>query len=171
MLAAAMASKKDGDVEAVGKLAKQTSPEQLAEIDALLADYRARRPAEKRAAADAARARLAQAKFWENWKGEGQIGASQSSGNTDSTGLSLGIALNRKGIDWNHRMMAQADYQRTNGTTTDQKFIAEYEPQARLGDRAFAFGFGRWERDKMQGFGARWSASGDRKSTRLNSSH
>src|SRR3546814_1042324 len=43
MLAAAMASKKDGDVEAVGKLAKQTSPEQLAEIDALLADYRPRR--------------------------------------------------------------------------------------------------------------------------------
>src|SRR3546814_8885413 len=57
-----MASKKDGDVEAVGKLAKQTSPEQLAEIDALLADYRARRAADKRAAADAARARLAQAK-------------------------------------------------------------------------------------------------------------
>src|SRR3546814_9028336 len=120
MLAAAMASKKDGDVEAVGKLAKQTSPEQLAEIDALLADYRARRAAEKRAAADAARARLAQAKFWENWKGEGQIGASQSSGNTDSTGLSLGIALNRKGIDWNHRMMAQADYQRTNGTRSEE---------------------------------------------------
>src|SRR3546814_17670347 len=57
-------------------------------------------------------------------------------------------------------MMAQADYQRTNGTTTVQKFIAGYEPQARLGDRAFAFGLGRWERDKMQGFGARWSASG-----------
>lgn len=160
MLAAAMASKKDGDVEAVGKLAKETSPEQVAEIDALLTDYRARRAAEKKAAAEAARAKLAAAKFWENWKGEGQIGASQSSGNTDSVGLSLGIALNRKGIDWNHRIMAQADYQRTNGATTVEKFIAEYEPQARLGDRAFAFGLGRWERDRMQGFDVRWSASG-----------
>ncbi len=160
MLAAAMASKKDGDVEAVGKLAKETSPEQVAEIDALLIDYRARRAAEKKAAAEAARARLAAAKFWENWKGEGQIGASQSSGNTDSVGLSLGIALNRKGVDWTHRITAQADYQRTNGATTVEKFIAEYEPQARLGDRAFAFGLGRWERDRMQGFDVRWSASG-----------
>src|SRR3546814_6628473 len=74
------------------------------------------------------------------------------------------IALNRKGIDWNHRMMAQADYQRTNGTTTVQKFIAEYEQKARLGDRAFAFGLGRWERDKLQGFGARWSRSEEHKS-------
>src|SRR3546814_2746321 len=29
-----------------------------------------------------------------------------------------------------------------------------------VGDRGVAFGFGGWERDKMQGFGARWSASG-----------
>src|SRR3546814_18616936 len=56
--------------------------------------------------------------------------------------------------------MAQADYQRTNGATTVEKFIAEYEPQARLNDRTFAFGLGRWERDRMQGFDVRWSASG-----------
>src|SRR3546814_11850464 len=111
MLAAAMASKKDVDVEAVGKLAKETSPEQVAEIDALLTDYRARRAAEKKAAAEAARAKPAAAKFWENWKGEGQSGASQSSGNTDSVGLRLGIPLNRKGSDWNPRTSAHADTQ------------------------------------------------------------
>ena len=160
MLAAAMASKKDGDVEAVGALAKKTSPDRVADIDALLTDYRAKRAAEKRAAADAARAKLAASKFWENWKGEGQIGASHSSGNTDSVGLSLGIALNRKGIDWSHRLRAQGDYQRTNGRTTVEKFLAEYEPQARIGDRAFAFGLGRWERDRMAGYDARWNVSG-----------
>src|SRR3546814_5382733 len=71
MLAAAMASKKDGDVEAVGKLAKQTSPAQLAELDAPLADYRARRPAGTRDSAEAARARVAQAQFWGNESGDG----------------------------------------------------------------------------------------------------
>src|SRR3546814_16366413 len=109
MLSAAMASKKEGDVEAVGKLAKETSPEQVAEIDALLTDYRARRAAEKKAAAEAARAKLAAAKFWENWKGEGQIGATQSRGTTDSAGLTLGIALNSKGLAWSHRIIGPTD--------------------------------------------------------------
>src|SRR3546814_18412859 len=81
------------------RCAKETRPQRVAEIDAVLTDYRAGRAAEKKAAAEAARAKLAAAEFWENWKGECQIGASQSSGNTDSVGLRLGIALNRKGID------------------------------------------------------------------------
>ncbi|MGV7119418.1 DUF481 domain-containing protein [Sphingopyxis sp. 550A] len=159
MLAAAMATRKDGDVEAVGALAKKTNPERIADIDAMLVDYRARRTAEKKAAADAARAKLAAAKFWQNWKGEGQIGASQSSGNTSSTGLSLGLALNRKGIDWDQRFRAQADYQRTNGSTSMERYLVEYEPQIKVSDRAFAYGLGRWERDRILGFGNRWNAS------------
>jgi putative salt-induced outer membrane protein len=159
MLAAAMASQKDGDVEAVGALAKKTSPEQVAEIDTLLADYRAKRAAEKQAAADAARARLAAAKFWQHWKGEGQIGASHSSGNSKSAGLSLGVGLTRKGIDWDQRFRAQADYQRTNGTTSIERYLVEYEPQIRMGDRAFAYGLGRWEQDRILGFDTRWNAS------------
>ena len=159
MLAAAMATRKDGDVEAVGALAKKTNPERIADIDAMLVDYRAKRTAEKKAAADAARAKLAAAKFWQNWKGEGQIGASQSSGNTSSTGLSLGLALNRKGIDWDQRFRAQADYQRTNGSTSMERYLVEYEPQVRVGERAFVYGLGRWERDRILGFGNRWNAS------------
>jgi putative salt-induced outer membrane protein len=159
MLAAAMASKKDGDVEAVGKLAKTTLPDQAAAIDALLAEYRAERAKEKAAAAAAARAKLAQAKFWQNWKGEGQIGASYATGNTKSSGLSLGVALARKGIDWNQRFRAQADYQRTNGRTSVERYLVEYEPQIQVSERAFAYGLGRWERDRVLGFGARWNAS------------
>lgn len=159
MLAAAMASKKDGDVEAVGALAKKTNPERIADIDAMLIDYRAKRTAERKAEADAARAKLAAAKFWQNWKGEGQIGASQSSGNTKSAGLSVGLALNRKGIDWDQRFRAQADYQRTNGSTSIERYLVEYEPQIKISDRAFAYGLGRWERDRVLGFGNRWNAS------------
>ena len=160
MLDAAIASGKDSDVEAVGKLAKTASPEEVAEIDILLANYRAERKRLKDEAAAAERARLAQAKFWQNWKGEGQIGASHSGGNNKSTGINLGIALARKGIDWSQRMRAQADYQRTNGRTTLERYLVEYEPQVRVSDRAFAFGLGRWERDRMLGYTARWNASG-----------
>lgn len=160
MLAAAMAGGKDADVEAVALLAKAAKPDDAADIDVRLAAYRAERLRLKDEAAAAERARLASAKFWQNWKGEGQIGASQSSGNTKSAGLSAGIAVARQGIDWTHKFRAQADYQRTNGRTSVERYVAEIEPQYRVNDRAFAFGLGRWEHDRILGYDTRWNLSG-----------
>ncbi len=160
MLAAAMASAKDADVEAVGKLAKETNPENAQEIEERLLAYRAERKRLRDEAAAAERAKLAAAKFWQNWKGEGQIGASQSSGNTDSVGLSAGVALARKGIDWTHKFRAQADYQRTNGATSVERYLGEIEPQYRINDRTFAYGLGRWEHDRILGYDTRWNLSG-----------
>jgi len=160
MLAAAIASGKDADVEAVAQVAKAASPDDAAEIEERLLAYRAERKRIKDEAAAAERARLAAAKFWQNWKGEGQIGASQSSGNTESAGVSAGLALARKGIDWTQRMRAQADYQRTNGQTSVERYLVELEPQYRINDRAFAFGLGRWEHDRILGYDTRWNLSG-----------
>jgi len=160
MLAAAMATAKDADVEAVAKLAKETNPENAAEIEERLLAYRAERKRLRDEAAAAERARLAASKFWQNWKGEGQIGASQSSGNTESVGLSAGVALARKGIDWTHKFRAQADYQRTNGKTSVERYLSEIEPQYRINDRTFAFGLGRWEHDRILGYDTRWNLSG-----------
>lgn len=160
MLAAAMASGKDADVEAVAKLAKATTPEDADEIEEQVVAYRAERQRQKDEAAAAARAKLAAAKFWENWKGEGQIGASHSSGNTSSAGLSAGLALARKGIDWTHKLRAQADYQRTNGKTSVERYLAELEPQYRIDERTFAYGLTRWEHDRILGYDTRWNLSG-----------
>lgn len=160
ILAAAMASGRDADVEAVGQLAKNTRPDDAAEIEARLLAYRAERQRLRDEAAAAARAKLAAAKFWQNWKGEGQIGASQSSGNTKSAGLSAGLALSRQGIDWTHKLRAQADYQRTNGRTSVERYLVELEPQYRINDRAFAFGFARGEHDRILGYDSRWNLSG-----------
>ncbi len=160
MLAAAIASGKDGDVEAVAKLAKAASPEQAAEIDARVVAYRAERQRLREEEAAAARAKLAAAKIWQNWKGEGQVGASLATGNTNSKGLSAGLALARKGLDWNHKFRAQADYQRTNGRTSVERFLVELEPQYKISDRAFAYGLGRWEQDRILGYEERWNASG-----------
>lgn len=160
MLGAAIASGNEGDVETVARLAKAAHPAGGAEVDLLVADFRAARTKAKEDEAAAARERLATAKFYENWKGEGQIGASLSSGNTKSTGLSGGLALSRKGIDWNHKFRAQADYQRTNGRTSTERYLVEVEPQYKVSDRAFAYGLGRWEKDRILGYEQRWNASG-----------
>lgn len=159
MLDAAIASGKDADVETVAKLAKDTNPSAGEEIERIVADFRAARSKAKEAEAAAAQAKLAQAKFWQNWKGEGQIGGSLSSGNTRSAGLSAGVALARNGIDWTHKLRAQADYQRTNGKTSVERYLVEVEPQYRIDDRGFAYGLGRWEHDRILGYDARWNAS------------
>lgn len=160
MLAAAIASGKDGDVEAVAKLAKETNPDQAAEIEARVVAYRAERQRIRDEAAAAARAKLAAAKIWQNWKGEGQIGGSLATGNTRSKGLSAGLALARKGLDWDYRFRAQADYQRTNGRTSVERFLVEAEPQYKVSDRGFAYGLARWEQDRILGYDVRWNLSG-----------
>lgn len=160
MIDAAIASGKEGDVETVAKLAKDTNPGANEEIDLIVADFRAARGKAREAEAAAAQAKLASAKFWQNWKGEGQIGGSLSSGNTRSAGLSAGLALARKGIDWTHKLRAQADYQRTNGKTSVERYLGEIEPQYRLGDRGFVYGLARWEHDRILGYDARWNLSG-----------
>lgn len=160
MIDAAIASGKEADVETVARIAKTTHPDEAEAIDLMIADFRQARTKEKEEREAAARTKLEQAKIWQNWKGEGQIGASHSSGNSSSTGVSVGLALNRKGARWDQRLRAQADYQRTAGRTTTERYLAEYEPQLRLGDHAFAYGLGRWERDRMQGYDARWNLSG-----------
>lgn len=159
MIDAAVASGKDSEVETVAKFAKGTNPAAAEEIDLIVADFRAARTQAKQAEADAARARLASAKFWQNWKGEGQIGGSLSSGNTRSAGLSAGVALARKGIDWTHKFRSQADYQRTNGKTSVERYLVEVEPQYRINDRGFAYGLGRWEHDRILGYDTRWNLS------------
>lgn len=160
MIDAAIASGKAEDVETVSKLAKLTNPDDGDEIDALLSDFKA---AKVRAAADAKAAehtRLARAGVFENWRGEGQLGASHSRGNSNSTGLTAGLALTREGLDWTYKFRGRADYQRSSGRTTAEKFLAEVEPQYRINDSTYAFGLARWERDRFQGYSSRWSASG-----------
>ncbi|HMO76380.1 MAG TPA: DUF481 domain-containing protein [Sphingopyxis sp.] len=160
MLDAAIAGGKEAEVDTVARLAKSTNPEAAKEVDLIVADFRAERSKAKEAEATAARERLARAKIWQNWKGEGQIGGSLSSGNTRSAGLSAGLSLTRKGIDWTYKARAQADYQRTNGRTAIERYLVELEPQHRINGRAFAYGLGRWESDRMQGFDERWNVSG-----------
>lgn len=160
LVGAAIASGKDADVEAVAKLAREINPDRAAEIDARVAAYRAERQRIKEAEAAAARAKLAAAKFWQNWKGEGQIGATLSTGNARSKGLSAGLALARKGIDWNYKFRALADYQRTNGRTSVERFLVEAEPQYHVSDRGFAYGLARWEQDRILGYHTRWNVSG-----------
>lgn len=176
MLDAAIASGNDADIQSVAKLAKATNPDDAAEVDAILAPYRAEQAelAEAKAKADAETAKAAAEKkksaelaaaeknsgFFDNWSGEGQVGGFRSTGNTKNTGISGGLKLKKEAEKWRVTFRALADYQRTNGVTSKEQFNVSIEPNYKVNDRLYIYGLTQYERDRFQGFAARYTISG-----------
>lgn len=160
MINAVIATGDAAKVRTVVEIAKQTNPDDSAEIDALQRDFQARQ--RELAAAEKARKEeeIRTAGLFDNWSGRGQIGAFQSSGNSDNVGVTLALSLERKGIDWEHRLRGTADYQRSNGQTSREQFLAAYEPRYQVGANLFTYGLAQYERDRFQGFSSRYSLSG-----------
>ena len=160
MVDAAIASGDPTKVDAVISVAKETNPGDVAELDALKAGFDARQKELAQAKAAEQQAKLHHGGLFDNWSGSGQIGASRATGNSNDIGLSLALALERKGQRWQHKFKATADFQRSNGTTTREQYLVSYQPRYSLGESFYAFAIGQWERDRFQGFSSRISASG-----------
>ena len=156
MIDAAVASKNDADIKSVVKLAKSTNPDDVAEIDAIVASYNAE---QAELAATAERKKM-EGGLLDNWSGQGELGGFHTGGNTKSTGVTASIKLKKEGRNWRHNFRAIADYQRTNGVTDREQFLAAYEPNYKFNERLYAYGLAQYERDKFQGFSARYTLSG-----------
>ncbi len=160
MIETAIATGDAEQVKAVVNTARAAFPEETAEIDAIWTAYEEEQARIAAAQAEQEAAEIRQASLLDNWNGEGQIGAFQSSGNTDEFGVTTVLALNREGIDWEHRLRLTADYRRQNGITSREQFQASYEPRYQINDQLFAYGLARYERDRLQGYTARYAVSG-----------
>lgn len=160
MIDAAIATGDKDKVATVIELARQTNPDDAAELDAIADAFAAQQAELAAAQAAAAEEAIRESGLFDNWRGEGQLGAFRSTGNSSNTGLTAGLELERVGIDWRHKVTALADYQRSNGVTTREQFLFAYEPNIRIDDRLFAYGLAQYERDRFQGFTARYSVSG-----------
>ena len=68
--------------------------------------------------------------------------------------------MTRKGIDWRHKLRGRADYQRNNGVTSREQYFLAYEPNYNISKRLFLYGLAQFERDRFQGFSARYAVSG-----------
>ncbi|MES2254508.1 MAG: DUF481 domain-containing protein [Pseudomonadota bacterium] len=134
------------------KFAKKSNPRSAREIDALAVQLQA--------AADARhRAELRRRRFFEGWTGQGELGASNSSGNTRSTSLAFGLNFSRNGLFWDHAFNATADYQRDNGTESKGRYFASYSGHYKYSERMYALGLLSWESDRFSGFDSRLSES------------
>jgi len=153
----AIASGDAAAVETIVRFSVAAHPEAEAEIRALHRIFQARLTERQQQEADARRASLAQASPLEHWDGNIEFGASRSTGTTDSLGLFGALRLERRGIDWNHRVAARAEIQETEGRRTAERLSFEWQPRLKLDDRLYAFGIVQAERDPFVGFDARYS--------------
>lgn len=162
MLDEAIASGNEAEIDAVAKYARKAVPDSGDEIDAKLGAFKAAVAA--KAAADAAAAQAKKeadaADFFKNWSGQGELGGFVTTGNSDTKGLSAGLALTRETEKWRVNLRASADYQRSAGTTSNEQFSAAIEPNYKFNERLFAYGLAQWDRDRPQGFDARYVVSG-----------
>ena len=164
MIDAALESGDPATVRAVISIARQTNPDDAEELDAVLAAFNEEQArlakAEELATQAAPLAVVEEQGFFDNWKGTGQLGAFRSTGNSSNSGISAGLELTRNTDSWRHKLTAQADFQRSNGVTTREQFLFGYEPHFELSDAFYVYGLGQYERDRFQGFSARYAASG-----------
>ncbi len=160
MIEAAIATGDEGKVHTVAEIARTTNPDDIAAIDALIADFTASLAARKAAEAEANHIALREASLLENWSGRGELGGFRATGNSSNTGFTAGLTLERQGIAWRHRLTGRADYQRANGVTTREQFLGRYEPNINVSDRFYIYALAQYERDRFQGFSGRYALSG-----------
>lgn len=159
MLESAMRTDDPKAVAAVVKAAKETQPQDSAEIDAMKQKFDDTHTLVVAEKAETERERVLAARPLQLWKGEGEIGAFNTTGNTKSAGVSVGLKLERVGVYWQHKLQFAADYQKTSGVVSREQYLASYNPRYTLSDRFYAYGLVQYENDRFQGFDSRYSLS------------
>ncbi|NVE93434.1 DUF481 domain-containing protein [Altererythrobacter lutimaris] len=160
MIDAAIATGDAEKVNTVLELARTVHPEDAAEIDAIKAKFDEDQKVLAAAKAEEAREKILTAGLFDNWSGKGELGGFRATGNSSETGLTAALALTRDGLDWRHKLRGRADFRRADGETTREQFFAAYEPNYKISDRLFIYGLAQYERDRFQGFSARYAVSG-----------
>jgi putative salt-induced outer membrane protein len=136
----------------MARLAKTSNPAAGAEIDALYTRLLA--GAEQRR-----RARLRKLRLYQGWKGKGEFGAVDTTGQTNSTGVTARLSLVRDGLRWRQESTASVDYLHHNGVEERDRYFAGHQANYKVSDRLYALGLASWEGNRAQGFSSRVTAS------------
>ncbi|HEX7852944.1 MAG TPA: DUF481 domain-containing protein [Sphingobium sp.] len=156
MIREAARTQDDATIDAVVKVAKATNPAEADEIGTLAkslkneAQDKARRDREER---------LATLHYWQGWTGEGQAGFGLTTGNTDEVSGVIGLSLRKESLKTRHKVEALADFLRTNGFTTREKFGTSYSLDYLLREGFYIYGIAGWEQDRFAGYARRFTES------------
>ena len=152
MLESAMAGGNADEVAAIAKHAARAAPDSAGDIRKLAAEW-------KRARDEAEARTLREADLLELVTGRAELGGYLTSGNSENTGLNAAIDVQREGLSWRHKLRLQAEYQEDSGDVTRERYLAAYEPNWKIDDRAYVYGAAQFESDRFSGFDERYSLS------------
>ena len=152
MLDAALASGNDGDVSTIVRYARQVDPLSGDSVLAIADKWRA----DRRAAREQV---IRQASFLNLWTGRAELGGFVTTGNSETAGGTALVRADREGLQWRHKFHIQADYQSNLGITTREHYLASYEPNYKINDRAYVYGATQYESDRFLGYDDRFSFS------------
>ncbi len=139
-------------LKVIAEIAMETNPGSAAEIEARVASIKENAERERLEA-------LASQGFFQGWKGSGEIGAFASSGNTNTRGVAIGVNLSKETIRFKHALRGFVDYQRQDGVTTRERYLAGYQGNYNITPRFFALLALTFEKDEFSGFDSRFSQS------------
>ena len=152
MLDAALEAGNEADVNTVAKYARAADPLSGDAVLAVAEKWKADRVAQRTQV-------IRQASFLDLWSGRAEIGGYLTTGNSDTAGGTAVLDLNREGLRWRQKFHAQADYQSNQNITTREHYLASYEPNYKIDDRAYIYGVAQYEGDRFLGYFNRYSTS------------
>lgn len=152
MIDSALASGNEGEINTVVKYAVRAAPDYTQEIRALQSKWRADRERQRVA-------NIRGAGAFDLWDGRAEVGGFLTTGNTRNTGLSAKLDLTREGLQWRHKVYANADYQESFDIVSRERYAVGYEPNYKFDDRLYAYGALLYESDRFLGYYDRYSAS------------
>ncbi len=85
-------------------------------------------------------------------KGEGEVGYTQTSGNTDTASLNVKLSLSKDSEAWRHSGELAVLSAATDSKTTAEAYTLKARTNYKLGSKRYVFGALRYENDRFSGF-------------------
>lgn len=85
-------------------------------------------------------------------KGEGEFGATASSGNTDTQNLVAKLKLSKKSGAWFNEVGLAAINSTDSDSTTAERYLITGKTARDLNEKIYAFGSGKYDKDRFSGF-------------------
>lgn len=92
------------------------------------------------------------AAFAEGWSGQGELGFSKSSGNSDSSQLSAKLGVKKKYTLWSVDVGLEANRSTEDGETTGERYVGEGQFDRSFSDKSYGLVGLRYEKDKYSGY-------------------
>lgn len=90
--------------------------------------------------------------FAEGWSGEGELGFTSTSGNTNAESLNAKLGLGKKHGKWSHAVLLTSLQSSNNGLDSADRVVFTGKSEYNFLEKTFLFGRVRYEKDKFSGF-------------------